>query len=162
MRAPQGLNSAQSKAEDEMSIQHPKRQPWDITAAQKKALKAQGHALKAIVWVGQKGLTESVVNAVIQALKDHELIKVSMSADNSNPKIESQELAKLTGSHVCQNIGRIALSPTAHTRPSDRTARKVEAPPEANETTRDHSTRTSSSPYQLSASRHFLRTMASS
>ncbi len=90
--------------------QHPKRQPWEITAAQKKALKAQGHSLKAVVWVGQKGLTESVVDAVIQALKTHELIKVSMSADNSKlRKAESQELAKLTGSHVCQNIGRIAL-----------------------------------------------------
>ena len=54
-------------------IQHPKRQPWDITAAQKKALKAQGHALKGDRWVGQKGLTESVVmpdsSAKITAVK---------------------------------------------------------------------------------------------
>ena len=33
-----------------------------------------------------------------------------MSADKSKlRKAESQELAKLTGAHVCQNIGRVAL-----------------------------------------------------
>ena len=89
---------------------NPKRQPYDITGAQKRALRAQGHGLKAFLRVGQKGLTDAFVLSVREALADHELIKVSMGDDP--PKVRKQNaaiLAEKTGAHLAQSIGRIAL-----------------------------------------------------
>ena len=60
--------------------------------------------------LGQKGLTFEFVQSVIQALADHELVKVSLGADG--PKVRkalAKELAEKTGSHAAQIIGRIVL-----------------------------------------------------
>ena len=90
--------------------ENPKLQPHEITGAQKRALRAQGHALKALLRVGQKGLTEAFVLSVRSALADHELIKVSMGEDPPKVRKENAKLlAEQTGAHLAQTIGRIAL-----------------------------------------------------
>ena len=43
---------------------------------QKKYLRGLAHGLKPLVFVGQKGVTPALVDALNQALSDHELIKV--------------------------------------------------------------------------------------
>jgi RNA-binding protein len=88
----------------------PKLQPFEITGAQKRALRGQGHALKALLRLGQKGLTDEFVESVRMALADHELIKVSMGSDVPKARKEqAKELAQRTGSHLAQTIGKIAL-----------------------------------------------------
>lgn len=47
-----------------------------LTSKQRSALKAQAHALKPVVSVGQKGITEALVAETERALVAHELIKV--------------------------------------------------------------------------------------
>jgi len=47
-----------------------------LTGSQKKYLKGLAHGLKAVVFVGQKGMTPEVAVAVDEALNKHELIKL--------------------------------------------------------------------------------------
>lgn len=84
--------------------------PVQLTGAQRRALRGKGHHLKAVVQVGQHGITEAVVHAVRTALEQHELIKVSIAREAPiDRKTGGAELATLTGSHLVQVIGRIAL-----------------------------------------------------
>lgn len=48
----------------------------EITTTQRRALRAAAHALKPVVSISQKGLTESVVKEIDRCLNAHELIKV--------------------------------------------------------------------------------------
>lgn len=48
----------------------------EITAIQRRALRAAAHSLKPVVSISQKGLTESVLKEIDRCLKAHELIKV--------------------------------------------------------------------------------------
>ena len=89
---------------------NPKRLPYEITGAQRRALRAHGHGLKSFIRVGQKGMTDEFVESVRSALRDHELIKVSMGEDPPKErKKNAQILAEKTGAHLAQTIGRIAL-----------------------------------------------------
>ena len=94
-----------------MSEQKKKKpHPAALTGAQKRALRAQAHHMKAIVWVGQNGLTEPVAQAIEAALRDHELLKVSLSAGSAKErKIEAAEIGVETGSLVVQVIGKVGV-----------------------------------------------------
>ena len=84
--------------------------PAALTGAQKRALRSQAHHLKAIVWVGQNGLTEPVAQAIEAALRDHELVKVSLSAGSAKErKVEAVEVGRATGSLVVQVIGKVGV-----------------------------------------------------
>lgn len=48
----------------------------ELTATQRRALRASAHALKPVVSISQKGLTDSVLKEIDRCLKAHELIKV--------------------------------------------------------------------------------------
>ena len=47
-----------------------------LTGSQKKYLRGLAHGQKPVVFIGQNGLSESVVKAAIESLDHHELIKV--------------------------------------------------------------------------------------
>jgi RNA-binding protein len=47
-----------------------------VTSSQAKYLRGLAHGLKAVVFVGQKGITPAVLDAARDALNAHELIKV--------------------------------------------------------------------------------------
>lgn len=48
----------------------------EITATQRRALRAAAHDLKPVVSISQKGLTDTVLKEIDRSLKAHELIKV--------------------------------------------------------------------------------------
>ncbi|AFJ43565.1 ribosome assembly RNA-binding protein YhbY [Francisella noatunensis] len=77
---------------------------------QQQNLKAQAHALKPVVLMGEKGLTENVMLEIDLALASHELIKVKAGR---LPKQEKQEIAaeivKATKSELVQIIGNILV-----------------------------------------------------
>lgn len=86
------------------------KNPIALTGAQRRALRALGHHLKPIVQIGRNGLTESLFDATRRALRQHELIKVSIGKDiMSDRKAGAAELADATGSHVAQVMGRTVL-----------------------------------------------------
>jgi len=80
-----------------------------LTGKQKRALRALGHHLTAVVQVGSSGVTKGVIKATEEALADHELIKVKL-ADTREVRAESlAALVAGTGAEVAQTIGRTVL-----------------------------------------------------
>lgn len=79
-----------------------------LTSAQKKQFKAQAHTLKPIVFVGNKGLNENVVNEINRGLEDHELIKVRiLESDREARKLIFNEICTMTEAEPIQFIGKM-------------------------------------------------------
>jgi len=67
----------------------------NITKTQHKFLRSKAHHLKPVIWIGQNGLTESVIAELETALDHHELIKVKL-------RVGDRELRNKTVKDVCQ------------------------------------------------------------
>lgn len=81
-----------------------------LTAAQTRFLRGQAHGLKAMLQVGGKGVTSTLVGEVSQALEDHELIKVKIAADDRETRAALvEELLAGTGAALVQRIGHTAV-----------------------------------------------------
>ena len=66
-----------------------------LSKNQTKFLRSKCHDLKPVVMVGQKGLTEAVLNELETALDHHELVKISLAMDD-------RELRKRSIDQICQ------------------------------------------------------------
>ena len=78
--------------------------------AQKKFLRKLGHRLKPVVFIGNSGLSESVLKELFSTINHHELIKIKIKA--SNRIIRDQiidEICKKTATQLVTQIGGIAL-----------------------------------------------------
>ena len=78
--------------------------------AQKKYLRKLGHQLKPIIFIGNSGLSESVLTELSSTINHHELIKVKIKA--SNRIIRNQivdEICKKISTQLVTQIGGIAL-----------------------------------------------------
>jgi RNA-binding protein len=81
-----------------------------LSIQERKRLRQIGHALNPVVMLGDKGLTESVVEELNRALNDHELIKVKVVAEDREARATLiAELVETTESQIVQTIGKIAL-----------------------------------------------------
>ena len=81
-----------------------------LSIQERKRLRQIGHALNPVVMLGDKGLTESVVEELNRALNDHELIKVLVTGEDREARAATiTEIANVTGAEVVQTIGKIAL-----------------------------------------------------
>lgn len=81
-----------------------------LSNTQKKSLKSHTHALKAVVQLGQAGLSSSVLDEIEGALSHHELIKVKIAASDREEKANIiKEIAEKTHSEVVQSIGNVAV-----------------------------------------------------
>lgn len=83
-----------------------------LNSKQIRFLKAEAHRrkMKPIVMIGQKGLTENVIEEINQALSYHELIKVRLPAmDSDERETWLQQLASSTSAEVFGRIGHICL-----------------------------------------------------
>lgn len=68
-------------------------------------LRGKAHALKPVVMMGQKGLTDNVVAETVQALRDHELIKVRIRGADRG--VREALLAQLVSRSDCALVNRI-------------------------------------------------------
>ena len=86
------------------------KRPLTIAGSQKRHLRSLGHNLKAVVQIGQHGITAGVIQAIRDALSQHELIKVSINGESpTERKSGAEQLASATGSHLIQVIGRVIV-----------------------------------------------------
>ena len=78
---------------------------------QKQYLKGLAHGLKPYVFVGQKGLTESLLKSVNEALDKHELIKIRFIdfKEKDMKKEIISEIEKLAGCELAGAIGHVAI-----------------------------------------------------
>ena len=88
-----------------------KESATELAGFQKKYLRGLAHGLKPIVYIGHKGLTESVAAALDQALLSHELVKAKFIDDKDKPfKTKTlKALEKAVGADVVGMIGHIAI-----------------------------------------------------
>lgn len=81
-----------------------------LSIQERKRLRQIGHALNPVVMLGDKGLSESVLEELGRALNDHELIKVKIVAEDRDERAAIiVEISEKTGAQVVQKIGKIAL-----------------------------------------------------
>jgi RNA-binding protein len=86
------------------------KRPTTLTGAQRRQLKALAHDLEPTVQVGAKGITPGLLDAIDQALTDHELIKVRVQESCPVPRKEAAgQLADPVDAHEIGLIGRVLI-----------------------------------------------------
>jgi RNA-binding protein len=79
----------------------------NLSKKQIKFLRAKCHDLKAVVMLGQKGLTEEVLNELEIALTHHELVKIKLSVDDRELRKQMiAEICEQSQSEEVQSIGK--------------------------------------------------------
>ena len=92
-----------------------------LTASDKKQLRSIGHNLNPVVMIGDKGLSEGVMQELNRALEDHELIKVKVNvADPQERRDVIGQLCTDSRAELVQAIGKIALLYRAAQKPNPR------------------------------------------
>lgn len=79
-----------------------------LNGAQRRKLRGLAHDLEPIVLVGHAGVTKAVLDAVHQALLDHELIKVRLR-EPEDKKAMANNLADGTKAALCGLVGHTAI-----------------------------------------------------
>jgi len=93
-----------------------------LTSLQAKYLRGIAHRLKPVVWVGQKGITATVLESIHAALDTHELIKVKF-VDFKDRRLKAAcaaEVEQKTGSSLAGMIGHMAIFYRRHPDPEQR------------------------------------------
>ena len=83
----------------------------ELKGSQKKYLRGLAHNLNPSAFIGQKGITESLIEEIDQALKATELIKVKFNDFKQKDQKNSltKEIAKATRSHIAGMIGHVVI-----------------------------------------------------
>ncbi len=78
-----------------------------LSKKQIKFLRAKCHDLKAVIMLGQKGLTEEVLSELDNALTHHELVKIKLSVDDRDLRKQLiVEICNKSQSQEMQSIGK--------------------------------------------------------
>jgi RNA-binding protein len=85
------------------------RETGPLTTSQKRYLRGLAHDLKAIILVGQKGVTPALLSEFDVALAFHELVKIKLADDDRESRAESiEQIRASSGAEVVQTIGKVA------------------------------------------------------
>jgi RNA-binding protein len=80
-----------------------------LSSKQARHLRALAHDLKPVVLVGDKGVSDAVVDKVDTELENHELIKVRVAADRDEVKQAGTLLCERTGAELAGSIGKVLM-----------------------------------------------------
>ena len=81
-----------------------------LSETQKRHLKKLAHSLKPVVMVGQHGVSEGVLAETDIALRDHELIKMRVSAGDRDERDDMiARIVAHSGAELVQRIGNVAI-----------------------------------------------------
>lgn len=82
----------------------------DITADQRRALRARAHALNPVVAISQNGLSESVLQEISVSLESHELIKIRVFNDDRAVREQYlNTICEQLGAAPVQHIGKLLV-----------------------------------------------------
>jgi len=80
-----------------------------LSSKDRASLRAEAHHLRAMVHVGQHGLTESAKQTIDDALRTHELVKIQFTKNaDVGVRDAANELATVLQADVVQVIGKTA------------------------------------------------------
>jgi RNA-binding protein len=98
-----------------------------VNSFQAKYLRGLAHKLKPIVFIGQKGLTPTVIQSTKEALDRHELIKIKFL--EFKEKQQKKEIsAAIEAQSGCRMVGLIGHIATFYRLHSDPEKRKIRLP----------------------------------
>jgi len=81
-----------------------------LTAADKKQYRAIAHNLNPVIIVGDKGLSEGLMDELNRALDDHELVKIKIAiGDRDERAALITEITSKSKSELVQSIGKVAV-----------------------------------------------------
>ena len=80
----------------------------ELAGFQRKHLREKAHGLRPIVEVGEAGITDSVVGALAQALRDHELVKVRLRQP-ADKREAARRLSEASGAALCGLVGHTVI-----------------------------------------------------
>jgi putative YhbY family RNA-binding protein len=81
-----------------------------LTPRQRSHLKGRAHPLEPVVFVGQSGLSDTVLAEVDRSLTAHGLIKVKLAgAGRADRDALTKDVCGRTGAIAVQNVGRILV-----------------------------------------------------
>jgi RNA-binding protein len=83
--------------------------PMSLRSSQKRYLRGLAHALKPVIMVGNKGISDSLITEFSVALDRHELVKVKLAGDDRAAR--AAQIEKLTSqarAELVQSIGKVA------------------------------------------------------
>jgi len=90
-----------------------------LNAADKKQYRAIAHNLNPVIIIGDKGLTEGLMDELNRALHDHELIKIKIAIGDRDDRSKIvEDLVYRTGSELVQSIGKVAVLLKRNPKPS--------------------------------------------
>ena len=94
----------------------------NLTSIQAKYLRGIAHALKPVVFVGYKGVTNALIKSTDEAFQRHELIKVKFIdfKDKKQKKEIAAAIEDNTDSRMAGIIGHIAILYRPHSDPARR------------------------------------------
>ncbi len=94
---------------------------------QRRFLRGVAHALKPSVFVGQKGLTQSLADAMEDALDHHELVKVKF-VDFKEKQSKLAMIEKIKQAVPCEMVGMVGHIATFFRQQNDPQKRKINLP----------------------------------
>ena len=81
-----------------------------LTPVERSALRAEAHALKPVVIIGEAGLTPSVIKEISSSLDSHGLIKIRVFGDDRALRTEMYEnICTELEAHPVQQIGKLLV-----------------------------------------------------
>ena len=84
--------------------------PVALTAAQTRFLRGQAHDLKAVLQIGNKGVTPAFLAELDAVLEQHELVKVKVAGEDREARDAMiGELAEKADAALVQRIGHTAV-----------------------------------------------------
>lgn len=88
-----------------------------LSKNQIKFLRGKCHDLKPVVMLGQKGLTDAVLNELDSALEHHELVKIKLSVDDRDARKQLiDEICRQSHAEAVQSIGKTVSIYRANTK----------------------------------------------
>ncbi len=74
----------------------------------KKYLRSLAHERKPIIWIGQKGLTDNLLEEINIALEHHELIKIKLRlSEHEERDAGIEKICEETNADLIQRVGNI-------------------------------------------------------
>ena len=84
-----------------------------MTSKQRAFLKKEVHNLEPIVRIGKDGLSDNIVQSLLDAINSRELIKVkvlqNLDADKDDTREMAEELSRKSGAELVGVIGKIII-----------------------------------------------------
>ncbi|MBC2711253.1 MAG: YhbY family RNA-binding protein [Desulfosarcina sp.] len=97
---------------------------------QKRFLRSLAHSLKPVVFIGQKGFTQSLADAMDDALNHHELVKVKFVEFKEKEK-KLALVEQIEKTVPCEMVGLIGHMATFFRQQSDPERRRISLPKRA-------------------------------